>query len=798
MHSEDSFQILLKAFADAVKQKFSQAMPGEPEDQLRGPFEILMKEVGKLLSLDIVCVGETILPGRLGKPDYAVNVNKLLTGYVELKASGVGANPSRFTGHNRDQWKRFSSIPNLLYCDGNEWGLYRKGKADRPLVRLSGDVATDGKNAVKADDAQGVRDLLTDFFSWRPIIPKNVEDLAEMLAPLCRMLRDDVSEALKDPGSPLVQLAKDWRQLLFPEANNEQFADAYAQTVTFALLLARSEGANPLALTSAEAALASEHSLLSRALQVLTDPSSQAEISASVNLLTRVVGEIPAAALTGTKDPWLYFYEDFLNAYDPELRKNTGVYYTPVEVVHAQVRLIDELLANRLSKLLGFADHDVVTLDPGVGTGTYLLGVIDHALRKVEARQGRGAVPGQATAMAANIYGFEIMVGPYAVSELRVSRALQDKGAKLPKGGTHIYLTDTLESPHTTPPQLPLYLKPIAEQHRLALEVKEKVPVIVCLGNPPYDRTEAADLSNRAKTGGWVRWGNDAKGKAAIFKDFLDPAIKAGQGVRLKNLYNSFVYFWRWALWKVFEHTTSTGPGIVSFITSAAYLEGAAFCGMREHMRRLCDEVWILDLGGEGRGTRKSQNVFAIQTPVAIAIAARYGKPKKDTPAKVHVARIDGTREQKLKALDSIQGFTGLGWKKCPDDWQAPFRPAGTGKYFDWPLLTDLLPWQHSGAQFKRTWPICPDADTLKARWRALLCSKDKAAAFKEKPSTNCPETPQFRVLSGTPIGLLTDNGSLPTTAWVISCAQTSGPLTPKSNCIFRQHFSDHWQVALP
>ncbi len=731
MPDDKAILAALRDFADAVTVKMTQLSVGEPEDQLRAPFETLMENVGRIFGRRVVCTGEARLPGRMGKPDYAVNLERLLTGYVELKAPGTGADPSRFTGHNRRQWKRFQAIPNLLYCDGNDWGLYRDGEAIGSVVHLSGDVVTSGKSAVTAKDAEALIGLLTDYLSWRPIIPKNVKDLPNLLAPLCRMLRDDVTDALKYPQSPLVQLAQDWRQLLFPDASDEQFADAYAQTATFALLLARTEGAHPLSLDSAETTLAAEHSLLSRALQVLTDPNAQAEISASLNLLIRVIGEVPPT-LMSQRDPWLYFYEDFLASYDPKLRKDAGVYYTPVEVVHAQVRLIDDLVTNRLSKTLGFADPDVVTLDPAVGTGTYLQGVVDHALGIVEAKQGPGAVPAQATALADNLYGFEIMVGPFAVSELRVSRALQDKGARLPSGGTHIYLTDTLENPHATPLQLPFYLKPIAEQHRRALEVKDKVPVIVCLGNPPYDRHEAADDSNKARTGGWVRWGNDSKGTAAILKDFLKPAIDAGHGIHVKNLYNLYVYFWRWALWKVFEHETATGPGVVSFISASSYLDGDAFCGMREHMRRLCDEIWILDLGGEGRGTHKSDNVFAIQTPVAIAITARYGGVNKDAPAKTHFARIEGTRDEKLRALNSTQSFASFQWEDCPDEWKAPFRPIGVGTYYDWPLLIDLFPWQHSGVQFKRTWPICPDPNTLKGRWRALLNSHDRAKAFKE------------------------------------------------------------------
>src|SRR5947199_9088611 len=115
-----------------------------------------MEEVGHAIGRKIVCTGETRLAGRLGKPDYAVHAPKILAGYVELKAPRVGANPTHFTGHNRDQWKRFSAIPNLIYCSGNEWGLFRDGKSVRRIVHLSGDVATDGKNAVSPSDAQAL------------------------------------------------------------------------------------------------------------------------------------------------------------------------------------------------------------------------------------------------------------------------------------------------------------------------------------------------------------------------------------------------------------------------------------------------------------------------------------------------------------------------------------------------------------------------------------------------------------------------------------------------------------------
>ena len=736
MNATSQVHVALQEFAATVTEKLKQVTPGEPEEQLRAPFENFMGAAADALGWNVVCTGETPLPDRLGRPDYAVHLNGLLAGYVELKHVGVGATATRFVGRNREQFNRFSAIPNLLYTDGNEWALYRGGELIDRVVRLPGDVASEGKKAVGPQDAHALESLLRDFLMWQPFIPTDskgridLRGFAEMLAPLCRMLRDDVTDALKRPHSPLVQLAQDWRELLFPDAPDERFADAYAQTVLFALLLGRSEGAEPLTLGSAVIALAAQHNLLSRALEVLTDPNARADIAASLNLLLRVVAVVPSATLSSREDPWLYFYEDFLAVYDSRLRKDAGAYYTPVEVVRAQVRLIDNLLVERLGKPLGFADDGVVTLDPAVGTGTYLLGVIEHALGRVQAEQGAGAVPGQATTLAGHLYGFELMVGPYAVSELRVSRALRDRGGELPADGTHVFLTDTLESPNAQPLQPPLFHQPMAEQHARALAVKNSVPVIVCLGNPPYDRHEAATDANQAQTGGWVRHGEGEE--RPILEDFLDPARSAGYGVHLKNLYNLYVYFWRWALWKVFEQGNNDGPGVVSFISASSYLDGDAFCGMREQMRRQCDEIWILDLGGEGRGSKKDDNVFAIQTPVAIAVAFRANESDTDSPAKVHYAQIEGTRDEKLAILDDIDGFSTVEWQDCLDDWLSPFRPLDEGDYFSYPLLTDLIPWQHSGVQLKRTWPIAPDADTLEDRWCSLLQAQDRAKAFKE------------------------------------------------------------------
>ncbi len=158
---------------------------------------------------------------------------------------------------------------------------------------------------------------------------------------------------------------------------------------------------------------------------------------------------------------------------------------------------------------------------------------------------------------------------------------------------------------------------------------------------------------------------------------------------------------------------------------------------MREHLRRQCEDIWILDLGGEGRGARRSDNVFAIQTPVAIAVAVRAKAAKQDIPAAVRYARIEGTRDEKLAALDAVIRFSAVAWQDCPADWQAPFRPAGQGVYFDWPLLTDLMPWQQSGVKAGRTWVISPEQETLHERWRILLQAdmEERGRLFKDSPT---------------------------------------------------------------
>ena len=683
-----------------------------------------------------------------GRPDIGVEVAGALCGHVELKAPGFGAQTKKFKGRDLAQWKKFSALPNILYTDAFEWALYRTGvhsPKERPVtVRLDEIIE---RGAAALTDAQSVQlfELLTDFLTWHPVVPTGPKALAAMLAPLCRLLREDVAVAVADDKSALKRLSAEIREYLFPLASAEDFADIYAQTLTYALLLARLNGESHLTAASAAAKLDSGHGLLAETLRILTQPRARAEIETPVALLERVIEAVDPVQLGKRGDPWLYFYEDFLEAYDPRRRKEYGVYYTPQDVVGCQTSLVAELLDKGFNKPMAFADEGVVFLDSSAGTGAYPLAAIEHALRKVEAELGAGAVAEYATRCAQNMYAFELQVGPYAVAHLRLTKLLTDAGATLPEDGLHVLLTDTLDSPYVDPPVPPLMAERLTQEQRRAKRVKAQVPVFVSMGNPPYFREQSEDPSDNTR-GKWVRYGEatdlsrkDQTPERPILRDFVDLAPP----VHVKNLYNLYVYFWRWTLWKMFEQPAASHQGIVSFITAASYLRGPGFTGMRQCMREAFDELWIIDLEGDNLGARKTENVFAIQTAVCIAVGVRYAEKKRNELAKVRYSRIQGSREEKLATLKKVKQFSDLAWQDCFKLPQEPFLPERAGNYFAWPLVTDLWPWQYSGTQWKRSWPIGETPDVLHARWHALTGAtvSERGKLLKETPTCNVKRT---------------------------------------------------------
>ena len=223
----------VSAFGIATKRKLSNiAIGGAPEDQLRSPLEALLHDLADLAEVPrsvVALVGETTLAHLATRPDYAVTVHNALIGFIEVKAPGKGADPRRFMDdHDRKQWGKLKSLPNLLYTDGNSFSHWSNGELQGKIIHLDGDVVESG--SVLAAPAT-LLPVISNFLRWEPKSPRNAKQLAEISARLCRLLRDEVTEELERNNPGLTSLPGEWRNLLFPEANNEQFADGYAVTI---------------------------------------------------------------------------------------------------------------------------------------------------------------------------------------------------------------------------------------------------------------------------------------------------------------------------------------------------------------------------------------------------------------------------------------------------------------------------------------------------------------------------------------------------------------------------------------
>ena len=735
----------LSAFGASAKAKLANpGASGEPEDQLRAPFEQLLADLAELCGFPktaVAAVGESSVSDLKTRPDYAVTVHKALVGFIELKAPGKGADPRKFRDpHDKAQWEKLHSLPNLLYTDGNAFSLWQDGELVDSVVTLLGDIESAGP---KLQAPPGLLGLFEKFLRWEPIPPRTAKDLAHVSARLCRLLRDEVTEQLALKSEALTSLAVDWRKLLFPEANDKTFADGYAQAVTFGLLMARAKGIRLAAgFETVARELSPTSSLIGAALRLLTDNAgNQATLKTSLGTLTRVLDAVHWPTISqGRPEAWLYFYEDFLEVYDHDLRKLTGSYYTPPEVVGAMVRLVDEVLRSpRFGQHAGLAAPTVTLADPATGTGTYVLGVLRKIAETVKADEGEGAVKEAVNAALQRLIAFEMQLGPFAVAQLRILAEIVDLTGATPKTPARMFVTNTLGNPQDDEGWIPGLLAPIAQSRKDANKIKREEPITVVIGNPPY--------KEKAKgRGGWIEGETDDAEKSAPLADWMPPR-EWGVGAHSKHLRNLYIYFWRWATWKVFDHHPAANHGLVCFITVAGFLSGPGFQKMRDYLRRTCDDIWVIDCSPEGHQSEVNTRIFqGVQQPVCIVLASRSTKRRSGAsaerrhlendeknaalsrdaatgiiPAQVRFQSLPaGHRTEKFAALGELS-LSSPGWIECPSDWRAPFLPASTGAWATYPALDDLFIYNGSGVQPKRVWVIAPDSESLMKRWQELL-----------------------------------------------------------------------------
>ncbi|GAA0628734.1 hypothetical protein GCM10009535_00040 [Streptomyces thermocarboxydovorans] len=731
----------ISAFGAACKRNLTG--PGDREAAIRGPMEQLFHSIAAHHAMvEVTWHPETRIAHLGVRPDYAVRIDENVTGYIEVKRPGKSIDPETFTGHDKRQWERLRDLPNLLYTNGTHWRLFQYGTPVGEEVVLSGVLKSAGEK-LRAGDVAAFDALAQAVLCWKPPKIRRVPVLVQHIAPLCRLLREAVREQLRAEAGfdadhaerPFTGLRSDWRRLLFPTADDATFADGYAQTVTFALLLARTENI-PVTGTSFHEIgrrLNAGHALMGKALQLLTDNVNE-RFEVTLNLLAHTVDAVEWDIIRqDNRDAYLHLYESFLSVYDDTLRQRSGSYYTPHQVVEEMVRLAEEVLRTRLGKARGYGDETVHIVDPAMGTGTYLHTIIDRVARQAAERYGEAMAPDAIGGLTERLYGFELQMGPFAVAELRTADLLKKYGAELPPGGLNLHVTDTLDDPYVQEEQLASTYAALSVSRARANHVKANVPVTVVISNPPYDDK----AENR---GGWIEKRVKGQGRPPL-DDFRYP----GNGRYEHALKNMYVYFWRWATWKVFDAHADERHGVVCFITPSAFATGPAGRGMRDYLRRTCDEGWVINLSPEGHRSDVATRVFPhVAQPLSIGVFVRRADHNPDVPARIHYRALHGRRAEKFEQLRQVRLDDG-GWKDGHTQGARPFTPATLSGWDEYPALQDLFPWGSLGITTNRSWVASPSAGVLRRRWARLVGEpglEEKAILFKETDSRSLGSRP--------------------------------------------------------
>ena len=741
---------------------------GTGERSSYAPFANLLNAVGATLKPKVFCVGELADQGA-GHPDFGLYGAKQVQrgrpregqtpehGVVEVKPAGVGASSGgdAWLTAAGDQisryWNRYRLV---LVTNARDFVLVGEDAAGRPAkletFRLA-DSADDFHRRLEEPRAfarkvgAGLGEYLCRALSHRAALTEP-KDLAWLLASYAR---DGLArvEAAGDASALAVvrQALEDALGVRFEgEKGARFFRSTLVQTLFYGVfsawvLWARagagSDGGAPPSGTDTgkfdwrTAVWHLRVPVLAALFQQLAQPGRLQPLG-----LVEVL-DWTAAALdrvdqpaffarfnTGEgagQDPAVpYFYEPFLEAFDPALRKQLGVWYTPSEVVRYMVARVDRALKDDLGIPDGLAAENVYVLDPCCGTGAYLAEVLRRIAANLGGR-GLGALVGARVKQAATgrVFGFEIMPAPFVVAHLQVGLTMQDLDAPLADDGTErvgVFLTNALTGwePRATKP---LPFPELEEERDRAERVKQDTPILVILGNPPY---------------------NGFAGMAVDEERELSEAYRTARRVRRpegQGLNDLYVRFFRMAERRIAE---KTGQGVICFISNYSWLDGLSFTGMRERYLEAFDRVRIDNLHGDriiseyAPDGRTSETVFALQgqspgikvgTSIALfsklqnslASAARHVQYRD-----FHQARAVDRREALLESLDAPDIDTGYSTLEPELRLGLPFvRTAVSEDWFDWPALPDLFPVSFPGVKTSRDgFLVDIDLDRLKAR----------------------------------------------------------------------------------
>lgn len=676
-----------------------------------------------------------------GAPDFNITHKNVLLGYVETKDIGTNLEEMEHgKGPYGEQFIRYrDGLPNWVLTDYLEFRWFVNGK--KRLTACTAELDAKGKIKPTEDGEQKLGQLLNAFFREPALTVATAKDLATSMAHMTRIVRSQIIESLKQEaeeterrrvkeeaasygltlparGPWLHNWLAAFRETLIPDLNEGQFADMFSQTLAYGLFAARVHAPSSKAFSREMAAynLPKTNPFLRKLFAEIAGVDMPDSIAWAVNDIVELLKHSDMFEILkefgkgkGKEDPVVHFYETFLTAYDPKMRELRGVYYTPEPVVSYIVRSIDYLLKTRFNRPKGLADENTLILDPATGTATFLYFVIDQIHQRF-AKQ-KGSWDDYVSQHLLNrIFGFELLMAPYAVAHLKLGMQLEQTGYKFGSDQRlGIYLTNTLEEAAKKSEQL--FASWVAEEANAASRIKRDEPILVVLGNPPYSGHSA----NRSR---------DEKGELTFIGKLIeDYKFVDGKPLGERNpkwLQNDYVKFIRFAQWRI----SKTGEGVVGLITSNSYLDSPTFRGMRQNLMKNFSEIFVLDLHGNAKKKERTpngsvdKNVFDITEGVAILLCVKQKNCEK--PTVVYHADLWGTREVKYEGLaETDVGKTD--WRELKPS--APFHllvPQDTvmrDEYEQAWKITEIVPVNVLGFQTHRDhFAIDFDEDVIRKR----------------------------------------------------------------------------------
>jgi len=658
-------------------------------------------QIQKIKNIDV-----TILPKKTeaGNPDFRIWDGKNhITGYIEAKTPSI-TNLDYIEG--TEQLKRYcSTFPNVILTNFYEFRLYRDGQRIGQVMIGRPFIARKLQTTPPLENIDKFKELLDRFFSFSLPRVQTARSLAVELAKRTRFLRDEVisvemSASADGPHADgghkqIIGFYEAFKKYLIGTLTEKQFADLYAQTITYGLFAARTRV--PAGQDEFNRRLAFDY--IPHTIGILRDVFrfiSLEEPPRSLQIIVEDIAEILHVTdvnkilheyhRTGKgRDPIIHFYETFLTTYDPKIRERRGVYYTPEAGVGYIVRSIHAILKTHFGLADGLASEDVKLLDPAGGTLTFPAEAIRLAADEFKEKYGEGGLHRWIKKhILADFYAFELMMAPYAIGHLKMGFILDELGYKMADDERFkLYLTNTLEMEEIKQITIP-GLSSLSEESHLAGKVKKEQPVLVVLGNPPYSGISA----------------NINKWTERLLKEDIDGTQSYykvdGQPLGEKKLWlqDDYVKFLRFAQWKI----QTSGYGIVGMITNHGYLDNPTFRGMRQSLMKTFDEIYVLDLHGNSLKKEKcpdgskDENVFDIRQGVAIALFVRNKEAKK--PKVFHLDKY-GLREEKYEWLNSNE-FNEKNYNeiKPASPWHF-FIPRNTShiqQYLKWKKINEVFP----------------------------------------------------------------------------------------------------------